>query len=189
LRYPRLTINLPNFITLIRILLTPLFVIFLLKETFFAAILVFSVASISDGLDGFIARCYNQRTELGAYLDPIADKFLLMASFITLGFQKHIPVWLSVIVISRDIVIVVGLALLTMMDIRIRIRPSIISKVTTFTQLVAVLVTLIYPENPVYPMSKYVLFWLTAGLTTISGLHYMIIGINTFQNGHIRLIR
>ncbi len=189
MKYPRLTINLPNFITVVRILLTPLFVIFMQREMFPAAILIFTIAGISDGLDGFIARCFNQRTELGAYLDPIADKFLLMASFITLGIQQHIPGWVAVIVISRDIVIVMGIAVLTIMDIKFRIRPSMVSKVTTFAQLTTVLLTLIYPQNPSEPIIKYAMFWVTAMLTTASGLHYMMLGLNTFQNGQDRLKR
>lgn len=189
MKYPRLTVNVPNFITVIRILLTPVFVICLLRNKFDIAILVFTIAGISDGLDGFIARCFNQRTELGAYLDPIADKSLLMASFVTLGVQQHIPGWLAVIVISRDIVIVTGIAVLTIMDIKIRIQPTLISKVTTFVQLFTVFLTLLYPGIPSEPVTKYVMFWVTAVLTTISGLHYMMLGLNTFQNGQDRLIR
>lgn len=188
-KYPRLTINIPNFITVVRILITPLFVIFLLRDMFPIAILIFSIAGISDGLDGFIARCFNQRTELGAYLDPIADKFLLMASFVTLGAQQHIPGWLAVIVISRDIVIVMGIAVLSIMDIKIRIHPTLISKVTTFAQLITVFLTLLYPGAPMVPMAKYVMFWITAAFTTISGLHYMVVGLNTLHNGQDRLIR
>lgn len=187
MKYPRLTINIPNFITVIRILLTPLFIIFLLREMFFQAIIIFTVASISDALDGYIARYYNQRTELGAYLDPIADKFLLMASFASLGILKLIPGWLAVIVISRDIVIVAGIAVLTMMDIKPMIHPSIISKITTCAQLASVFLTLFYPENPCEPSLKYVLYWATASLTTLSGLHYMFIGLNTLQNGENRI--
>lgn len=189
LRYPRLTINVPNFITVVRILLTPLFVIFLLREMFPVAVLIFAIAGISDGLDGFIARVFNQRTELGAYLDPIADKSLLMASFITLGIQQHIPSWLAVVVISRDIVIMTGIAVLAIMEIKIRIQPSIISKVTTFAQLLTVFLTLLYPQTPSEPVVKYVMFWVTAVLTTVSGLHYMMLGLNTFQNGQDRLFR
>lgn len=189
MKYPRLTINVPNLITVIRILLTPLFVIFLQRDMFPMAILVFTTAGVSDGLDGFIARVFNQRTELGAYLDPIADKFLLIASFVTLGIQQYIPGWLAVIVISRDIVIVMGIAVLNIMDIKIRIHPTLISKVTTFVQLFTVFLTLLYPKVPSEPMAKYVMFWLTAVLTTVSGLHYMMLGLNTFQNGQDRLIR
>jgi cardiolipin synthase len=189
LKYPRLTVNIPNFITVIRILLTPLFVIFMLREMFPIAILIFTIAGISDGLDGFIARCFNQRTELGAYLDPIADKFLLVASFITLGVQQHIPGWLAVIVISRDIVIVMGIAVLSIMDIKVRIHPSPVSKVTTFAQLTTVFLTLLYPQIPSEPMAKYVMFWITAVLNTVSGLHYMMLGLNTFQNGQDKQIR
>lgn len=187
MKYPILKINLPNFITIVRILLTPLFIIFLLREMFVQAIIVFTVASISDALDGYIARFYNQRTELGAYLDPIADKFLLMASYVSLGILKFIPGWLAVIVISRDIVIMAGIAVLTMMDIKLRIQPIIISKITTCAQLISVFLTLFYPEDPCQPFLKYVFYWITAFLTTLSGLHYMLIGLNTLQNDENRM--
>ena len=182
MNYPKLYINIPNFITVIRILLTPLGVIFLMKDWFSLAILVFSIAGISDGLDGIIARYYNQRTELGAYLDPVADKFLLMTSFVTLAILKYIPGWLAVIVISREVVIMAGIVMLVIMDIKIGIHPSMISKFTTFIQLVTVLFILLYPENTSQPLIKYALYWATAILTTASGLHYMMVGLNTLYH-------
>ena len=188
MNYPKLYINIPNFITVIRILLTPLVVIFLMKDWFSLAILVFSIAGISDGLDGIIARYYNQRTELGAYLDPVADKFLLMTSFVTLAILKYIPGWLAVIVISREVVIMAGIVMLVIMDIKIGIHPSMISKFTTFIQLVTVLFILLYPENTSQPLIKYALYWATAILTTASGLHYMMVGLNTINAGNLRVL-
>ncbi|MBT8352055.1 MAG: CDP-alcohol phosphatidyltransferase family protein, partial [Deltaproteobacteria bacterium] len=86
--------NIPNILTLLRILLTPLFVIFLLKHLYSFALIVFTLAGISDGLDGFIARYLNQRTTLGAYLDPIADKLLVTAAYVSLAILNIIPPWL-----------------------------------------------------------------------------------------------
>ncbi|MEA1899712.1 MAG: CDP-alcohol phosphatidyltransferase family protein, partial [Thermodesulfobacteriota bacterium] len=100
-----MTINIPNILTVIRILLTPLFVIFLLRNLFSFALLVFTIAAISDALDGLFARYFNQHTALGAYLDPIADKLLLTSAFVSLAILKIVPGWLTVIVISRDILI------------------------------------------------------------------------------------
>ncbi len=95
--------NLPNILTLIRVLLTPIFVILIINKYFEWALLTFAIAGITDGLDGLIARLTHQRTELGAYLDPIADKLLTFAAFISLAIIEMIPSWLVVIVITRDI--------------------------------------------------------------------------------------
>ena len=93
-----------------RILLTPLFVIFLIRGLYVPALFVFTIAAVSDGLDGFIARVFNQRTILGAYLDPIADKLLLSSAFVSLAVLDILPAWLTVIVISRDVIIFMGIA-------------------------------------------------------------------------------
>ena len=128
-------INIPNILTVARILLTPLFIILLIKNLFAHALIVFTLAGISDGLDGFIARYFNQRTVMGSYLDPIADKFLLSAAFITLAILRIIPAWLTVIVISRDILILAGIAVFSITDIKVNIKPSIVSKFTTADKL------------------------------------------------------
>lgn len=180
--WSRFPINVPNTITIVRILLTPLFIILLLKDMVQPALLTFAAAGISDGLDGFIARTTNQRTELGAHLDPLADKLLLMAAFICLGALKSIPTWLSVVVISRDVVIVMGIALLNLNDISVKIQPSLVSKATTVFQLVTVFVILApwFPQNGMF---RSFLFYGTGLLTVVSGLHYMYVGINLLQQG------
>jgi hypothetical protein len=94
--------NIPNLITLLRIILVPIIVILLIQGFFLKALIVFVVAGLSDALDGFLARVLHQQTVLGAYLDPIADKALLASSFVTLSILHIIPSWLAVIVISRD---------------------------------------------------------------------------------------
>src|SRR3989304_9367297 len=100
--------NLPNLLTLTRVLLIPLFVIFIINKYFDWALLTFAIAGITDGLDGLIARLTHQRTELGAYLDPIADKLLLSAAFISLAIIDLLPSWLSIVVITRDVIILIG---------------------------------------------------------------------------------
>ena len=102
-RRPKLTINIPNILTVLRILITPLFVILLIRDLHGYALLLFVLAGVSDGLDGLIARMFNQRSDLGAVLDPIADKLLLTAAYLSLGILKDIPGWLVVVVISRDV--------------------------------------------------------------------------------------
>ncbi len=180
MRAPRLTINIPNILTLIRILLTPLFVIALLKGIFSFALFIFIIAAISDALDGITARWLDQRTLLGAYLDPIADKLLILASYICLGFMGLVPDWLAVIVISRDILIFLGVATLKLMDLGMEVRPSIASKMTTTAQLFTVFVILLDRNFPF----QYGLYILTAILTSISGLHYIYIGMNVLGDEH-----
>ena len=123
--------NLPNILTLIRILLIPLFIIFLISKSFQGALIIFVIAGITDALDGFIARIWHQHTDLGSYLDPIADKLLLASAFITLAILGIVPYWLTVIVMSRDILIATGFWVLTMTDHEPTIKPRYTSKVTT----------------------------------------------------------
>jgi cardiolipin synthase (CMP-forming) len=178
-----LTINLPNIITVIRILIVPLFVIFLQKDLFFLALIVFTIAAISDGLDGLLARYLNQRTTLGAYLDPIADKMLMASAFVTLTILKIIPFWLSVIVISRDILIMTGIIIYTLADIKVEIQPSLLSKWTTFFQLLTVFIVLLYQViPPAIPVTfSFFLYGITSTITILSGLHYMYKGLNIQQ--------
>ncbi len=177
-----MAINIPNILTLIRILLTPLFVIFLLKNLYSSALIVFTIAGISDGLDGFIARYFNQRTTLGAYLDPIADKILLTAAYASLAILNIIPPWLTVIVISRDVLIAIGMFIFTMTNIRVEIKPSIVSKCTTAAQLLTVFLALLQMQMAGISAIIYSLCLLTAVLTIMSGLHYTYIGLNILQN-------
>jgi cardiolipin synthase (CMP-forming) len=175
------TINVPNLLTLVRLLLTPLFIILLIRSQLKPALVVFFLAGISDGLDGLIARWLDQRTILGAYLDPIADKVLLMSSYICLGVLGIIPAWVAVVILSRDILIVIGIAILTLTEKKYRIRPSGISKCTTLFQLVTVIVALMATGTDQLQSIQNLLLWTTAVLTTISGLHYIFIGMNILQ--------
>ena len=175
------SISIPNILTLVRILLTPVFVILLLRDSFSMALLVFAVAGISDGLDGLIARYMNQRTALGAYLDPAADKLLLTAAFVALALMGIIPAWLTVIVITRDVIIVLGLAILTLTEKKYVINPSMVSKCTTTIQLLTVFFSLYDPSHIKWPPLHPVLQWCTAAITILSGLHYIYIGMNILQ--------
>jgi len=182
LKKKEIVINIPNILTVIRILLVPLFVIFLLKNMFHFALLVFTIAAISDCFDGLIARYLNQRTVLGAYLDPLADKLLLSSSFIILAAIKSIPKWLAVIVISRDILIMLGVAIFAMTDIKFEIRPRITSKLTTVFQICTIFLVLLDPKIPIENLLEWILYWITAGFTILSGFHYTYIGMNFIQN-------
>jgi cardiolipin synthase (CMP-forming) len=183
-RRPKLTINIPNILTVLRILITPLFVIFLIRDLHGYALLLFVFAGISDGLDGLIARMFNQRSDLGAILDPIADKLLLSAAYLSLGILKDIPGWLAVVVISRDVLIVTGIGVLTFCGIQFDIRPSLISKWTTVVQILTVAVTLLEVQVQGAANLWRILCWITAGMTVLSGLHYTYIGLHTLQTGY-----
>ena len=158
--------------------MTPVFVILLIRDMFSTALLVFAVAGISDGLDGLIARYMNQRTALGAYLDPAADKLLLTAAFIAMAVLGIIPAWLMVIVVSRDVIIVLGLAILTLTEKKYEINPTLVSKCTTTIQLLMVFVSLYDPTQAQLVWLHGILLWGTAAVTTLSGLQYIYIGMN-----------
>ena len=178
---PIFAINIPNILTVLRILATPIFVILLQKEMYFTALMLFSLAGISDAVDGFIARYFNQRTVLGAYLDPLADKMLLVAAFASLAILNLIPKWLAVIVISRDVIIVLGIAIFTITQSEYEIKPSLLSKITTFTQIATIVVTLMAQAYTPAAMLQQSLFWVTAAITMFSGLHYLYVGLNILQ--------
>mgnify|MGYP006305183297 CR=1 FL=1 len=165
--------TIPNLITTLRIILTPIFIIYLLNGQFEAALVVFIVCGVSDGLDGFLARLLKQRSTLGTYLDPIADKLILVSTFVVLAVMGHIPVWLAVTVLSRGVLISLGVVMLMLYSMTVRIRPSILSKITTCFQFLTV-IGVLGAEFVELPEALYnVLFVLTAAATIGSGLHYM----------------
>jgi cardiolipin synthase len=174
-------INLPNILSLLRILMVPLFVIFLIREMYAAALFIFVFAGLTDGLDGFLARYFNQHTVLGAFLDPAADKLLLTAAFITLAFQQTVPAWLTVVVFSRDVLIILGLATLRFTHTAFEIQPTMLSKVNTAVQLLTIfLVLLEFQLSGPIPFRES-MFWLTGTLTILSGLHYIYLGLAIMQ--------
>jgi cardiolipin synthase len=175
------SISIPNILTIIRILLTPLFVIMLLRGLYAMALLVFAVAGISDGLDGFIARYFNQRTPLGAWLDPIADKLLLVSAYVGLAIFGVIPAWIAVVVIARDVIITMGIVVLTLTEKKYEVRPSIVSKCTTTAQIITVMLSLFDPGQTKLTGLHPPILWLTAVLTILSGLHYIFIGMRILQ--------
>ena len=171
--------NIPNLLTLLRILLVPVTVIFLMQGAFLKALIVLVVSGITDALDGFLARILNQQTVLGSYLDPIADKALLASCFVTMSIKSIIPGWFTVIVISRDLIILIGIAILSIMSIPYEIRPSFIGKVTTVLQLLMILLSLVFRILPgsIDYMWLIALQWVTVMFTVVSGLNYMFRGI------------
>ena len=134
--------TIPNLITILRFLLVPGVVFALLTDKMGWALAGFLVAGISDGIDGFIARQFNQRTELGAYLDPMADKVLLASVFVVLGYMGELPLWLVIAAVSRDALIICAVLLSTVMGNPVAMKPLFVSKANTAVQIVLAAVVL-----------------------------------------------
>ena len=191
-----------NKITIARIGLIPVFVLMAiyygesvkrgapLEWQRYTAIVIFLVAAASDGLDGYVARRYNQRSALGVILDPIADKGLLLSGIITLSITNwseldpnygKFPLWFPVLVITRDVVILVGSAILHLLNGKVRVKPSWTGKVATFLQMAAIAWVMLQLKIP--PLFYVVV---AAGVfTLISGLIYVMDGVGQLQaEGH-----
>jgi cardiolipin synthase len=128
-------LSIPNLITLARILLVPVVVWAIATGRIHLAFLLFLAAAISDGVDGFLAKRFGMKTELGAYLDPLADKVMIVSIYVTLGVTAVIPLWLVILVVSRDVMIVGGVILSWLVGRPVKIRPHIVSKLNTAAQL------------------------------------------------------
>jgi len=131
-----MSMNLANWLTLLRLCLVPLVIVAITQHRFDLALIGFVVAGLTDAVDGWIARRFNQMSELGALLDPIADKSLLVSIFITLGILGIIPLWLVVLVVARDLMIVGAVIISWLLDNPVEIRPLLVSKANTAAQLV-----------------------------------------------------
>ncbi len=170
-------LNVPNFLTLCRLASIPLFLTFLTRQRYEAALYVFAAAAITDGLDGAVARWFDSRTELGAFLDPFADKLMLVSAFVVLTMDGDFPPWLFGIVIIRDVIIVFGYFAVTFLTgERIPVRPSYIGKGSTFFQLACVVAALAR-LNQFSPQYFNYLLYTTASFTALSGVHYMYRGL------------
>ncbi len=134
--------SIPNLITLGRILLVPIVVWAIASGTMWIAFVLFLVAGVSDAVDGFLAKRFHMTTELGAYLDPLADKALIVSIYLTLGINGLIPRWLVIMVVSRDILIVGGIMLSWVMGNPLKIKPLLVSKLNTVAQILFACVVL-----------------------------------------------
>jgi len=168
--------NIPNSLTIFRILLIPVYIGLLVYERFDEALIVLLVAGITDALDGTIARAANQRTRLGAFLDPLADKLLLTSGFVTLSIIHLIPSWVTIVVVSRDAMLLLGTAVAQFTESPIDIAPTFLGKGTTFLQLSYVLLIIFLSSRH---MELDVLNPLLFGMivfTVCSGSHYLYRG-------------
>ena len=178
-------INLPNSLTLIRILTIPLFLECLAYHLYLEALVVFAIGGLTDFLDGLAARWMKQQTALGAYLDPVADKLLVITSFIMLGSIGGIPVWLAVIVVVRDAIIVIGYGVIYFLsEERWQVRPSWMGKWSTTFQLLTLTLALalLYDPRMFSAMILTGFVGITAVMTVLSGCQYLYQGLVWLQN-------
>ena len=171
--------TIPNLISVLRMGLVPLFIIAVLEGQALRALILFLVAGLTDALDGFIARFANQQSLLGAYLDPIADKILLTSAYVALTIPSlnhgvQIPIWITVLVIGRDVLLVVVALILYLAGGIRKFPPTLLSKVNTAVQVAAVLVVLLSALWSHLESIATTLLYLVAVLTVSSGLDYVI---------------
>ena len=166
-----------NIITLMRVLLVPVIIWFLIADLMMPAFLLFLVAGLSDAVDGAIARAFNQQSELGTILDPVADKLMLVSVFIVLSYLGHLPIWLAILVFSRDFLIIVGIIICFLLGKPVTIRPLWISKANTTAQIVLACVVLgLLAFELDMPVIQIGLEWITGALTAASAIAYMVQG-------------
>jgi cardiolipin synthase len=167
-------LSIPNLITLARILLVPIVVWTIASGAMLAAFVLFVLAGISDAVDGFLAKRFHMTTVLGAYLDPLADKALIVSIYLTLGINGEIPRWLVILVVSRDILIVGGIMLSWLMGSPLKIKPLLVSKLNTVAQIVFACVVLGSLGFGLHVATlKLVFMGLVAALTLLSVAAYL----------------
>ncbi len=167
-----------NQLTLLRMLLIPAFVILVIYGHLGWALAVFVIAGVTDGLDGLIARRSNQKTSLGAWLDPMADKLLLVTTFIVLALPNldlanRLPVWLTVCIISRDVVIILTVAIVNLAIGRRTFRPSIFGKIATATYIMTAVAAMLFNYLGYHSVLVDLGVWSSLAITIISSLHYI----------------
>lgn len=173
------TITVPNLLSTIRILLIPFFIHFTLQNKLKIALVFFLLSSATDFLDGLIARTFNQRSKLGVFLDPLADKLLMDSSYIlyslkSIPYVQAVPGWLAITVVFRDVIIIAGAILITLLYGEKVFIPHLLGKITTFLQVITIL--LVIYSNAFSHKIPYMslLFYLTGFFTVISGLYYVL---------------
>ncbi|HRN83607.1 MAG TPA: CDP-alcohol phosphatidyltransferase family protein [Hyphomicrobium sp.] len=167
-------LNIPNLITLGRVILVPIVFWLLVSGETQLAFFAFLLAGVSDAVDGFIAKRFGLATELGAYLDPLADKLLLVSVFVALGVMGALPSWLVIAVVSRDILIVIGVMLSWVLDHPMRIQPLAVSKANTVAQILLA-ATVLADEGFQLGLGdvRFLLVWITGVLTVASLAAYL----------------
>lgn len=194
----------PNFLTLLRIFSFPFFVYLILTDEYGIALVLLVLAWVTDGVDGAIARVFDQRTHLGAILDPVADKLLMTASYVTFAMKGLIPPWLGAVVIGRDVILASGVLCLVLLKVKVPVTPSILGKRTTLCQLFTVSIALLWAiptdvsavlllseasEDLMIQLMPNILgffFYLTALLTILTLIQYLSQTFNQYDTGILR---
>src|SRR5262249_50004396 len=176
-------LTLPNFLTLLRIIAVPVFLILVTNQHYAASVVLFLAAGITDTVDGVIARLMDSRSELGATLDPLADKLLLVSSFVSLAWLQAIPVWLMILVLTRDVVILGGYLAIYFVSNPMEINPSPVGNLNPFFEMMTIGFALISLARPDVAMHMLTLaaWYLTAATITMSGVHYVYSGLLWYQ--------
>jgi len=176
-------LTLPNFLTLLRIIAVPVFLVLLSGRHFGAATVLFVLAGITDTVDGVIARLTDSKSELGAALDPLADKLLLVSSFVMFTWFGVIPPWLMILVLTRDVVILSGYLTIYFISTPMEVDPSFIGKVNTCMEMITILFALGTLARPDMAMAVPNLFawYVTAVTIAVSGVHYVYTGLLWYQ--------
>ncbi len=169
-------LTLANRLTILRILMTPVIAVLLLYRQIGAALALFLLAAVTDGLDGLVARSWKQKTDLGMVLDPVADKFLLTSAVITLTILEELPSWFTIIVVSRDLLIIGGSMILYMFLGKVSTPPTWLGKFTTGFQFVTVLAAMLDNFLPRLEAAILPLAVITLAFTVASGLAYVLRG-------------
>ena len=176
-------LNIPNTLTIARIVIIPVFITSIIYNKYLYALILFVIAALTDLLDGLFARLTNQKTALGTFLDPLADKFLLVSSFIVFSVNAWIPKWFTVIVISRDLIVVIGCFLLYMITNTLKVEPVFLGKAAIALQLFILAYVLLNINMVTLPPVPDSFFILSAAITAISGLQYIYKGFK-LTNAH-----
>jgi cardiolipin synthase len=168
--------NIPNSLTILRILLVPVYVGFMTYGEYGYALTILLAAGLTDAIDGYVARKLNQRTRLGTLLDPLADKVLLTSSFISLAMLHLIPSWLVILVVSRDLILLLGTAVAHVTSTPIKVTPTFLGKGTTMFQLAYVVLIVLLIWRGRDPSVLTPLLVAMVGFTLASGFHYLYRG-------------
>ncbi len=176
----------PNQITILRLGFLPFFLILIFYGSYRWALLVLVIAALSDACDGMLARKLNQRSSLGAYLDPIADKLLLSSSFLILAFKKQLAWWLTILVLSRDVLILVVAVVIILISGYRAFPPTMLGKLTTACEIILVFTTVLAAAYPGFPLAALIhwLIYAVAALVLASGFHYSFVIARRLSSHH-----
>jgi cardiolipin synthase len=172
------TLTPANQLTLLRVVLVPALVILVVYGHLGWALIVFATAGLTDALDGLLARWQGQKTSLGAWLDPMADKLLLVTTFVVLtfpglGLANRLPIWLTVLIISRDVLIVATVAIVNLAVGPRTFKPSIYGKIATGTYIVTAVIAMFFNYRGYHSILVDVGVWSSLAITLVSGVHYI----------------